>query len=94
MFKDVEDSGPIPKGSRTVCPNMDNFKWICVKCRQAGGWVGLGCGSQGDWLWTGLKRVFGLWGWVLIRTRHSPGPRVSLNRNQTRRGRRGTKAET
>ena len=24
----------------------------------AGGWVGLGCGSQGDWLSTGLKRVF------------------------------------
>ena len=37
VFKDVEDSGPIPRGSRTVFPNMDNCKWICVKCRQAGG---------------------------------------------------------
>ena len=56
--------------------------------------MGLGCGSQGDWLWTGLKRVFLSLGMGTKEDKAQPGHKVSLNRNQTRKGRRGTKADT
>lgn len=62
ISKVMASSSPISGGpwGQLACPNMDSDQWMSLKWQTSK--FQSGCGFQDPSLWTGLKKVFRLWG--------------------------------
>lgn len=62
ISKGMASSGPISGGpwGQLACPNMVSDQWMSLKWQTSK--LQSGCGFQGPSLWTGVKKVFRLWG--------------------------------